>query len=145
MKRGILYCIILAVTFLLPVEKQDISTLEPIEAVWMGIDGENVVLKTDSGDVGRGVGVEEALADMKISSLGIVYLDTAQYLLVSQNALQQIPSIAVHLKKSVRVCIWDGNGEIFHASRYMKAHLIGCPLRKWKESTKLYVLTLESA
>ncbi len=140
MKRIVVYCLILAALCVLPVERQDVADLEPIQAVWLSQENETVVLETDTKDKGTGSTVAEALADMKHKSLGIIYLDTAQYLLVSENARKMIPQIAQYLKGSVRICLWDGAGEVADAARYMQSHKTGCELKNWQLETQLLTL-----
>ena len=91
MKRMVLYGLILGALFFAPVESAEIAKLEPVQAVWMYMENDSVVLETDTQDKGAGATVEEALADMKRRSAGIIYLDTAQYVFVT-GAEQQIPA-----------------------------------------------------
>lgn len=137
MKRIIIYCIILIAALAVPVERMDISHLEPIQAVYLYRDGDSIVLETDTEDQGMGKTVQEALADMKYKSSGIVYLDTAEFLLVSDNALDDIGQMQSVLKGSVRVCTWCGKGELTEAAKYMQAHKTGCRLDKWSPAVKL--------
>lgn len=136
MKRIIIYCIILAGILWIPVERMEIRDLEPIQAVWMYREEGEIVLKTDTEDEGRGESVQEALEDMKEKSSGIVYLDTAQFLLVSDNAQEQIGELTPYLKGKVKISLWEG-GEIQEAARYMQSHKIGVKLARWRESVNL--------
>ncbi len=120
----ILYCIILVLIFLAPVNKQDVGDLEPIQAVWLHIENGTVVLQTDTGDYGAGATVESAIAVMKKNSEGVVYLDTAQFLLISENAVELMENMAKNLRKSVKICLWEGN-EVKSAARYMQSHDMG--------------------
>lgn len=136
MKRIIIYCIILVGILWIPVERMEIRDLEPIQAVWMYREEGEIVLKTDTEDEGRGESVQEALEDMKEKSSGIVYLDTAQFLLVSDNAQEQIGELASYLKSKVKISLWEG-GDLKEAARYMQSHKIGVKLSKWSHEVKL--------
>lgn len=136
MKRIIIYCIILAGILWIPVERMEIRDLEPIQTVWMHLEDGNVVLETDTEDVGRGESVQKALEDMKTRSSGIVYLDTAQFLLVSRNAQEQIGELSQYLKDKVKISLWEG-GDLKEAARYMQSHKIGVKLGKWSREVKL--------
>ena len=57
MKRIIVYCVILAVLCVLPVEKQDVADLEPVQAVWLSKEENIVILETDTQDKGNGSNV----------------------------------------------------------------------------------------
>lgn len=137
MKRILLYALILAGIFLIPQRPVNVGELEPIQAVWLCVDNDTITLQTDTEDKGSGVTVKEALEDMKLHSEGIVYLDTAQFLLVSENAVSRIEEIKPFLKGSVKVCLWDGTGEIAGTAKYMQAHKIGCRLSLWQPEVKL--------
>lgn len=136
MKRIILYGLILGALFFAPVESAEVAKLEPVQAVWMYTEGDSIVLETDTQDKGSGATVEEALADMKQKSAGIIYLDTAEYVLVTA-AEQEIPTLEPYIKGSARLCQWDGNGELDEAVKYMDAHRLGTKVRRWKPNDKL--------
>ena len=129
--RIVLYVVILAALLFVPLQRVEIANLEPIQAVWMYRENGNIVLETDTEEKGRGVTVVDALTDMKNNSSGIVYLDTAQYLFVSEIAKKEIYAIQPYLKKSVRLCRWDGNGELKSAVEYADSHKIGLKIRRW--------------
>ena len=137
MKRILLYCILLVIALLIPIKRIDISDLEPIQVVRMDRQNENIVLQTDTGDAGIGENAQKALESLKENSAGIIYLDTAEFLIVTENASQYIGSIKSYLKDSVRVCRWEGEGELDTVGKYMKAHKIGVKLKKWYSEIQL--------
>ena len=59
--RRILYVLILVLAFIAPVDRLDIAKLQPIEAVAVYLEEGEVVLETDTGDLGRGATEELAL------------------------------------------------------------------------------------
>ena len=136
MKRIVIYCIILTGILCIPVKRMEIRDLEPIQAVWMYVEDGNIVLQTDTEDEGRGKNVPDALEDMKNKSSGIVYLDTAQFLLVSEKAQQQVGELSPYLKDKVKISLWDG-GDLKEVARYMQSHKIGVKLGKWSHKVKL--------
>lgn len=137
MKRIIFYCILLAVALVIPIKKIDISDLEPIQVVKMDRQDGNIVLQTDTGDEGIGENVQQALENLKQNSAGIIYLDTAEFLTVTENAKEYIGSMKALLKEKVRVCQWNGEGELSTVGKYMKAHKIGVRLQQWKPEITL--------
>ncbi len=143
MKRILLYCVLLAAALMLPVHKIDVSDLEPIQAVQLYKEDNELIMRTDTKDKGSGENVRQALMDMKKKSEGIVYLDTAEFLLVSDEARDYIAHIKPYLKGKVRVCLWEGEGDLTKAAKYMKAHKTGVKLKKWNAETKLPVLSAE--
>lgn len=138
----LLYAMILGALFFAPLQSVEIANLKPIQAVWLDVKNGEVFLLTDTEDSGFGATVDEALADMKHSSSGIVYLDTAQYLFVSESAEQKIVAIEPYLKASVMLCKWDGQGNIKEAVKYADSHKIGVKLKCRNNVGKLPEMTL---
>ena len=141
--RKLLYILIVIGVLVLPVRPTDVGELEPIQAVWLSSKNGTVTLETDTEDKGTGKTVAEALEDMKCSSPGIVYLDTAQFLLVSENAVERIPEIQLYLKDAVQICLWEGEASVADAAAYMQAHKIGVRLNRWHTNVKLPNLPLK--
>ena len=129
--RGILYVLILSTLFLVPLNRVEIANLKPVQAVWMHLENGNVVLLTDTEDMGAGASVKDALSNMKQKSNGIVYLDTAEYLFVASSAIERILDVRPYMKPSVRLCVWDGEGEFKDAVQYVDSHKIGIKLNEW--------------
>lgn len=140
--RMILYILILFALFFVPLQRIEIANLEPIQTVWMYLENGRVVLETDTEDKGVGDAVEDALYDMKRKSDGIVYLDTAEYLFVSESAEEKIVVLQPYMKGSVRLCNWDGQGSVSEATKYADSHKLGVKLRDWGEGDKMTELPL---
>lgn len=119
--KGMLYALILALTFFAPVKRLDISKLEPVEAVAISRCREGVRLQTDTGALGEGVDVTDALADLKDRAKGVIYLDTAEYLLAEEGMQKQVESLMRWLKKDVRIAKYRG-GDIREEAEYLDAH-----------------------
>lgn len=107
-----------------PLSRLDIAKLEPIEAVAVYVENAEVVLKTDTKAEGRGATVESALEDLKNRTTAIVYLDTARYLLVGENAEQQAQQLKQYLKSTIRQGAYAG-GDVKEEAKYLDAHSEG--------------------
>ena len=129
--RGILYALILVALFFVPLEPMEIANLEPIQAVWISVENGEVVLVSDTKDMGVGSTVADALENMKKNSTGIIYLDTAQYLFVSTSVEQELDAMKAYVKDTVLLCEWNGEGDLQDAVKYADAHNIGLKLKKW--------------
>ena len=87
MKRVIIYSCILILLLFSPVAKLDVADLEPVEVVYLYKESGNTVLQTDTDAKGKGEDVLAALDDLRQTTSGVVYLDTARYLLIAPDAL----------------------------------------------------------
>ncbi len=130
--RTVIYVVVLGLLFLAPVERLDVAKLEPVQTVAIYTDGAEVVLETDTQNMGRGATATEALQDLEENTPGVIYLDTAQYLLVTENAAQHAEQLRGDLKPSVYVSMWDGKGEISDAARYLSVHGKLTKFQDWK-------------
>lgn len=144
MKRILLYVLILALVLLIPVESADVADLRPIEVICIYKEGNTVILETDTGDVGSGTNAIEALADMKQTSPAVIYLDTAEYLLVSENAAGEVDSLREILKDSVKLCMTKDKVALEDAAKYLPVHGDLPQIREWKTGDRLPILSLEN-
>ena len=78
MKRLLLFLLaaaLLSVSGLLPFERRDAAALEPLEALVVSVDGNQVIV--DGGSCrGLGVSFDEAMEDLGRSGKGDVFLGT---------------------------------------------------------------------
>lgn len=105
----------------IPVKRLDIAELEPVEVVYLDKQNETFLLLTDTGAEGKGNTIESAMEDMKKNTPAVVYLDTAEYLIVSPNALEDFMQIRDYVKDSVRVCCAE-NPDMKVAANYLDTH-----------------------
>ncbi len=130
--RKLLYGLLLASLLFVPLHRVNVADLLPIESVALYMDGGNVVLETDTEHKGMGTTAQLALEDLKNNTPKVVYLDTAAYLLVAEDALAQVDALRQYLKPSVRVCVCDARGRVKEATEYLDIHLKLPKLRAWK-------------
>lgn len=129
--RRILYVVILGLLFLAPCERMDVAKLLPIEAVAVYMEEGSVVLETDTEDKGRGGNAKEALQNLKDITPAVVYLDTAEYLLVSEEAANCVEELRSFLKPSVKVCVCEASGRVKTAAKYLEVHGNLPKLKDW--------------
>ena len=131
--RILLYIVILALLFFTPLERLDIAHLEPVQTLAVRINGDIVELETDTGNSGQGKTVAEAVKSMEENTAGVIYLDTAQYLLVAPDAVEEIESLRPHLKTTVKVCVCEAAGKVKDAAKYLEIHRDLPTLKTWKK------------
>lgn len=119
--RTVLYILIIILTFFSPVQCLDVAKLQPVEAVAVYMEQDMVILKTDTEDIGIGKTTQEALQNLKDTTPAVIYLDTAEYLLVAPGAEQCAEELKPHLKTSTKVRTYSG-GEVKEEVKYLDAH-----------------------
>lgn len=134
--RMILYIIILALLFLAPVEKLDVAKLEPVQTVALFKDETGIVLKTDTDNQGSGATVDSAHEDLEGRTPGVIYLDTAEYLLVTEDAVEYVDALRKYLHPSVEVSLWDGKGSVKDAAKYLDVKNDLPKLQQWQTPSK---------
>ena len=117
--RILLYIVIIGLLFAAPLERLDIAKLEPVQTVAVRVTEEQIELETDTGNIGQGTTVEEAVSDLKKRTPGVIYLDTAEYLLLTEDAAAHAQELRKYLRPPVLVCIWDGTGSVAGAAKYL--------------------------
>ena len=133
--RMILYIMILCALFLTPVRRLDVAKLEPVQTVALYKDESAIVLETDTDSRGRGVTVDSAHEDLEDKTPGVIYLDTAEYLLVSKDAVGYVDALRKYLHPSVKVSLWDGEGSVKDAAKYLSVRNDLLSLRQWQNTT----------
>lgn len=117
--RILLYIIIISALLFVPLDPLDIGKLEPVQTVSVRYEQNKIILETDTKNRGEGETVEEAIRDLKKGTPGVIYLDTAQYLLFTKGAIPYIQGLEKHLRDQVRACLWDGKGSVEMADKYL--------------------------
>lgn len=129
--RGILYIIILSLLFLAPVERLDVAKLEPVQTVAISREADTIVVQTDTDNKGIGKTVDLAIENLEETTPGVIYLDTAEYLLVAENAQDIAHALRSYLTPSVKVALWDGEGSVQSAAKYLGVRKDLKKLKDW--------------
>ena len=130
--RRVLYVALLIPLFFVPLNRVNVADLLPVEAVAVYMDGDQVVLETDTEHKGTGETAEKALTALKENTPAVVYLDTAEYLLVSPDAVEQVEGLRPHLKPSVKVYVCKAAGKVKIAVEYLEIQGDLPRLKAWK-------------
>lgn len=140
MKKIILYVLILIAVLLVPVERTDVGRLRPVQSVAVfGEDGA-VVIETDTGDRGSGENALAALDDLKRTTPAVIYLDTAEYLLVTKDMEDAVEHLRAHLKDTVELYHYIGTPKLEDVTQYLEIHGDAPSLKQWREGQQLPVL-----
>lgn len=125
MKRWICAIALLAAAGLLirlPHPAEDIGKLEPVSLVQITASESEIRLRTDTGAVGSGGTLREAVVDLKSGASGSVFLDTADYLLFSGEMGGYLTEIYKVFRPACWICRTQGEPDLAAAAEYLSIH-----------------------
>ena len=134
--RILLYIVILSLLFFVPVERLDVAKLEPVQTVAVSAADGMVVIETDTKNAGQGEDLPAAINDLEENTPGVIYLDTAQYLLLTEAAQDYAQELQAYLRSSVKVSLWDGKGSVENAAKFLGARSKLPTLGQWIRGAK---------
>lgn len=114
----------------------EISRLEPVELVRITHEEGNICIETDTGAKGYGQDLNAAVENLHSSSSAAVFLDTADYLLVSDEAEQYIDRLYGLLRPACQVCFANGDINLTEVLPYLKAHSLTSSLLRYRAGDK---------
>ena len=141
MKRIILYIGILAAVLAAPVRPQNIGKMKPVQVVSIYKEDDWVVIETDTEDKGMGGTATQALQNLKDTASGVVYLDTAEYLLLSKEAEAMAEALRRELKPSVRICMATKGVDLKETAKFLDTHGKLPKLKNWRKGQEMPVLS----
>ena len=119
--RIVLYGLVLAL-LLLGRGGTDIGQLQPVEVVQLYEKNGLLILKTDTGDMGWGLTVDEAVRKLKETTPGQIYLDTADYLLIEEGVEASIPALRPYLKRRTTMAFGPEGVDLQETAAYLRVH-----------------------
>ena len=135
--KWIFYLVLLLGAALLPTEATDVGDLIPVEVIAISESQGIVTVETDMGDIGRGGSLQDAFSNLRDTASGIIYLDTAEYVLLEEGMEPQIPVLRDYLKDSVRICYGQEGISLDGIARYLDVHR---PERRLSENGEIPVI-----
>lgn len=141
MKRFLLYgAAALLAVLTLSREKGDVGELIPVELVSVYRAEDQICLETDTRDRGAGKDLEAALGDLEASAQGKIFLETADYLLITKEVYPLLPQLREILRPSAEICLNQGGDA--QAAAFLAAHKPGVTLNDTRKGwARLPVLT----
>ena len=141
MKRIILYIGILAAVLAVPVRPQNIGKMKPVQVVSVYKENGWIIVETDTEDRGMGGTAGQALQNLKDTTSGILYLDTAEFLLLSKDAEDIVEELRDELKPSVQLCMTTRAVDLKETVKFLDAHGKLPKLKSWRMGLELPVLS----
>lgn len=100
----------------------EISRLEPVELVRLTVEENIVSIETDTGGRGYGQDLDSAIENLHASSSAMVFLDTAEYLLLNDEAQRYLPQLYEVLRPACQVCVANGDLDLTEAAEFLETH-----------------------
>lgn len=144
MKRVLIYTLVLAAALTVPLRGTDVGKLKPVGLIELYKEGESVVILTDSGDSGIGSSVHAAFENLEQTTAGVIFLDTADFLLLSHDAVESARELEAYLKPSVRVCYTQEKIDPQQAAAYLAVHRPSVKLKDWNRQNTAQELIAEN-
>ena len=135
--RTVVYVLILALLFLAPVDRLDVAQLEPVQTIAVSRVEGNVVIQTDLDNKGIGKTTELALQELERTTPGVIYLDTAEFLLIGEGTSGAVETLRDQLKENVKVCGAKGHLDLSLIGEYLAVHGEFPALKTWNADTRL--------
>ena len=135
MKRWIYYLGIVALAAALsakPSAGQDIGKLQPVQVVCISVTEGLVTVQTDMEDWGTGETLAAAVADMRESAVGEVFLETADHLLLSSDAAYLLDDAMRLLRPSCSLCWMEGEPELQELGLFLQTHVPEMTLKDYR-------------
>lgn len=113
---------ILAAFGLLPFENHDAAELTPVETLAANFDTSGVTLTGDGGQHGAGATWEQAVADLKNSTKGVAFLQTAKKIVLSGNLSEALQTVAQadELRPAAELFQIDVAGDVKALGEYLQ-------------------------
>lgn len=137
MRRMIVYFGILAAVLWAGDPGTDIGMLIPVETVFIQKQGDTIVIQTDSADTGTGATIKQAAEDLKEKADGVIYLDTADYLILNREAEALLYQLQSNQKQEVALCKADEQIDVQKATPFLRAHRPQLELSGWRAGMTL--------
>ena len=142
MKRRVVYGLLLIALLFAPVDTVNISLLRPVQVIALSRQDGLTVIQTDTEDRGVGVTTAQALQNLKDTTGGILYLDTARYLLFTEEAQTVAEELRGLLKNSTRVCKIEEVPQMKSVAEYLRPQRDLPRLDRWKTGDSLPALAV---
>lgn len=129
MKRILLYIVILAALWLVPVRGTELGKMIPVETIYIYKEEDQIILQTDTGNYGTGKTIQQTIHNLHEGAAGYLFLDTAKYLLMTEDTIEYIEDIQEYLKPDIYLCMAEGEIDIEKAAMHLSVHIPSAKLK----------------
>lgn len=122
MKRWPILFAIAAAAILFPANAADVGELLPVELIYIYREADQVCVATDTEAVGAGPDLNAAMEDLHATAPGAVFLDTADFLVLTPDTLTLLPELTNALRPATKVCVGLNVHADADLTKYLTAH-----------------------
>lgn len=123
MKRWGICLGVLTVLLLLPSgHRTDVGKLEPAELLYIYEEDGAVMAATDTGNLGIARELSGAMRNIKESAAGVVFLDTVDYVLVTEETKELLGQLERDLRPGTKVVLTTGPLALENLGRFLHVH-----------------------
>ena len=132
-----------ALMWFAPVKGTDVGKLLPVELVSLRKDGEALLVQTDTGDIGIGDTLDAAMRDLKRGAPGEIFLETADYLVLSANSREVWAGLADYFRPGTLVFLMEEPVDPGKTAQYLRPRQAGIPLNEVEQAARLPMIRTE--
>lgn len=122
----------------------DVALLQPVQVVTVSRQGDQIILRCDTGEEGAGGSVLAAVEDLKKGAISEIFLDTAEYLLLTPDSLDLIEELSNVLRPSCSLCLSEGEPKLSDVAQFLRLRKAGVTILDYRaEPCALPVLFTE--
>ncbi len=125
MKKLVLWVLVIGaicIADMLPFTGTDIAKLHPIEVLVVKRENAILSVSTDSGLTGFGTDVQQAISDLKLAAPGEVFMETANYVLLTSECTDAIDGLFAYIRPACQIYLFEGEGEWSNVAKYLESH-----------------------
>ncbi len=106
----------------------DVAKLQPVEVIRLEMRAGCICVETDTGEVGTGASLREAFADLKAVTAGDIFLDTVEFVLLTEECTELAKELIRYLRPACRICVELGTAELRQVAGFLDVHKPACTL-----------------
>lgn len=106
----------------LPSPGTELGELHPVSLLVVRAQEKNIRLETDTMDVGEGETLDAALQNLEDTTPGHLFLDTVEYLILTEQTRFLIPQLKQLLRPGVTVCVTESEVNPETAPEFLHTH-----------------------
>lgn len=137
MKNWLYMLVLGAMAVLFPGRGTDVGELLPVELVRLRVEDGIYQAATDTGDLGTGPSLADAMEDLREGASGEIFLETADYLLLSEDTKECWDGLKEWFRPGTLVYGAEEAVEPEKTAAYLRSHTGGVPLNRLNRTVKL--------